>query len=258
MAKTKVEIGIIGGCMASQLDLGISNLYHRKLARKLMDKLNIESNTRIKVFPEYYRIFGLVNQLVKNNGIDILILQLRPAPFIKRADFLIDNRKGKYIVNPILLNPFNAKKLEDITLVKDPVLEPWKLIRDPKKLNLIDKILKKNTKIGGLFFLKMHAQRYVLKTITSVHSICAENNIELIVVGALNPINEIKVKLFFDLNNYLMSKLSKYNIAYIDIFNIMKKDKKSFYSEDMFHINKKGHEVIAGLLFEKISNIYNS
>ena len=258
MTEKKVEIGILGGCMASQLPLGISNLYHRKLASKLLENLNIKSDTKIKVFPEYYRIPELVNQLVKNNGLDILILQLRPALYSKRTDFLIDNKRGKYIVNPILLNPFNAKKLEGITLLKDPVLEPWKLIKDTKKLKLIDKILKNNTKIGDLFFLKKRAHRYVLKMIIRVHSICTEHNIELIVVGALNPTNKIKVKLFSDLNYHLATNLSSHKISYLDVFSIMDIDKESFYNEDKFHINKKGHEMIAGLLFEKIRDIYGN
>jgi citrate lyase beta subunit len=251
----KIDIGIVGGCMASQLELGLSNLYHRRLSSRLRKEAKMESHTHIKVFSEYNKIEPLVYKITEKHGLDILILQIRPALYSKRTDFLIDNKRGRYILNPILLTPWKYDELEKITLLKNP-LSPWDISLNKRKKAILKFSLANNYYIGKYLLLKWRAEKYVLKTIKRINRICISKKIKFLVIGPANPINELKVRLFGELDSLLARRLKKLNIFYIDIYDEIGLDKESYYLEDGFHLNQKGHKLIADNLYETIYRLY--
>jgi hypothetical protein len=175
--------------------------------------------------------------------------------YSKRTDFLIDNKRGRYILNPILLTPWKYDELEKITLLKNPV-SPWDISLNKRKKAILKFSLANNYYIGKYLLLKWRAEKYVLKTIKRINRICISKKIKFLVIGPVNPINELKVRLFGELDSLLARRLKKLNIFYIDIYDEIGLDKESYYLEDGFHLNQKGHKLIADNLYETIYRLY--
>jgi len=248
----EINIGIIGGCMTCQTDLKLSQLFYRKLSKELLDKDDIKCFVSLRYYNEYFRIPEKADHLVKNAKPATIILQVRPAPFIMRSELMIQDYKGRYIINPLVFSHKNIERIENILGTKDPiVLNPYKIKGHLKRLT-IKKILHRNTSLGNIFGLKRKAQKSLDEYIIYLQNLCAKNNIHLIIIGTLNSYSYERNELLSEMNNSLKKLTESRGINYLDVFSLVNDDKDRYFGTDKFHLNEEGHALVAGLLYEQM------
>jgi len=245
-----LNIGIIGGCMTFQKDIKISQLFHRRFSSLVNENHGIKTYFYLKYYDEFSQIPQLANELFEKQDINIMIVQIRPEPFFKRAAFIIDNHKGKYIINPTLLNNKGLKSIEKILGTKDPVY-----INSKKDLSIIKyysylPFLMFNYQIGHIFGLTIRSKNGILGAINLVNEKCMERKIPLIVIGILNSLNKHSDKVAGKLNTDAKKAFIKSNLHYIDIYSTINKDLKKYFSEDKYHLSYEGHLLISDMLYD--------
>jgi hypothetical protein len=247
-----LNIGIIGGCMICQAGLKLSQLFYRSLVQKLSDNKGIKCDINLKYYTLYSSVLESAKQLERNVKPDILILQIRPAPFIMQSEFMIQNYKGRFIINPLILSKKNTTKIEDILTTKDPlILHTDRLDGLFKKLLLLP-VLRFNICLGNLFLLKRRAAKSLENAVGDLTIFCRENNIKLVIIGTINSYNKFHNNILAEIN-LKMKKLAVVNgIKYVDIFSLIDNEKDNYFASDKYHLNKEGHELIASLIYKDL------
>jgi hypothetical protein len=252
-----VNVGIIGGCMTCQPNMKLSRLFFRLFAKKLMDQDNVKCYVNLKYYNEYHRIPELAEQLINKSNPGVIILQVRPAPFIMRSEFLIQDYKGKFIINPLIQSPANIERIENILATKDPVFIrvynlPWNI-----KRFVLEVLMRNNIRLGNLFLLEKKATRSLISIIDRLINLCRENSITLYVVGTISSSYKTSDSSLSGMNESLKKFLSGKGIEYLDIYSLISKDQNLYFSEDKYHLNELGHELVAGILYKRFKNQAN-
>jgi hypothetical protein len=256
MESNRLNVGIIGGCMTCQTGLGLSNLFHRVLARKLKDSYNTDIDTQILFYNEFYKAPILLRESLNKTKLDVLVFQIRPEPYGRRCELIIDNNKGRFIINPILFRPRNAPVLEEIQAIKDPVrLNPEKF-KGKNLYHLIRLLLYLNKPLGNLFFLEKNAKNYLLGIIDELKILCDENSIRLIVVGIIPGVWKHENIYRVRFNDATRERLADHNLPFIDLVEQMGSDRNSYFMDDKYHLNIQAHRLIADLLVSEFQKIY--
>lgn len=249
-----IHIGIIGGCMICQTDLKLSQLFYRSFAQKLLDNDGIKCFINLKYYSVYNKVLDSAEQLASNTKPDIIILQVRPAPFIMQSELLIQNYKGRFIVNPLIYSKRNIVKIEEILATKDPeIIHTDKLDRLFKKLILLP-VLRFNICLGNIFLLKRKATKSLEIIIDDLARFCRDNKIKLLIVGTINSYYKVHNNSLAGINNSLKKQAGLNGICYIDIFSLIDKEKDKYFASDKYHLNQAGHELVANLLYKCLKN----
>lgn len=248
-----INTGIIGGCMTCQTDLKLSQLFYRSFSQKLLEYDGTKCYVSLKYYNEYFRIPELARQLISSSRPDLIILQIRPAPFIMRSELLIQDYSGRFLINPLVFSSENIFKIESILGTKDPVfIEPGKL-RNPLKRLAIMPVLRYNILAGRLFGLEKKAVRSAGEILKELNGICTENHVRLMVIGNISSYNVMHDH-YLGRFNRAMKKLSdELGIFYLDIYSRIQGDPDRYFGPDRSHLNREGHELVAGLLFGEMT-----
>lgn len=253
-----LNIGTIGGCMICQTDLKLSQLFYRSLAQKLLENDGIKCFINLKYYNVYHTVLESAKKLASNTKPDIIILQVRPAPFIMQSEFLIQNYKGRFIINPLIYSKRNIVKIEEILGTKDPeIIHTDKLDGFFKKLPLLP-VLRFNICLGNIFLLKRKATKSLEITIDDLARFCRDNKIKLLIIGTINSYYKVHNDSLAGINDYLKKHAGLNGICYIDIFSLIDKEKDKYFGPDKYHLNQAGHELVANLLYKCIKNQNNS
>jgi hypothetical protein len=253
MEKT-LNIGIIGGCMTCQTDLKLSQLFYRSFSQTLLEKESVKCFVSLKYYNEYYRIPGRIQEIIAKLKPGVMIIQVRPAPMIMRCEFLIQNYRGGYILNPLIFKPVELGKLEAILGTKEPVFAKLQSLSFWKRL-LIGAVLSKNMQLGRIFGLHQRALDSVREIMEQSIGQCKKENIPLLIIGPLNA--------SYPQNNIVLGKLNKTlkivseqsGTGYIDIYSILEKERKRFFTRDEHHLNAEGHGLVSDMLYEEFKKI---
>jgi len=252
-----LNIGIVGGCMTCQTDLKLSQLFYRSLSKKLMDNDDIKCFVSLRYYNEYFRIPEQARHLIQYEKPDLIILQLRPAPFVMRSEFLIQDYQGKFIINPLIFSNRKLEKIESILGTKDPIILHEYDFQQRINKSVLLRILKSNISIGNLFRLKARVIKSVKKIITDLETTTRERQIPLFIVGNINSYNEMHNHHLSHLNSEIKAHAGQKGIPYVDLFSSFDGNLDLFFGADRFHLNSEGHERTAELLYSHIKSYLN-
>ncbi len=243
-----VNMGIIGGCMTCQTDMKLSQLFYRALSANFLEKDDIKCLVSLRYYNEYFRIPEKAEHLVKYVKPDTIILQIRPAPFIMRSEFLIQDYRGGFLINPLIFSK-NPEKLETILGTKDPVIIEQDKLKGFFRKIFIKPVLKSNIAFGNLFSLKKNALKSLSEYIISLDQLCKENHISLYLIGTINSYTKKHNDLLSWMNEEIKKLAEIKEITYLDIFTLMNDNKDHYFGPDRFHLNAEGHALVAQLLY---------
>lgn len=243
-----VNIGIIGGCMTCQTDIKLSQLFYRALSANFLEKDDIRCLVSLRYYNEYFRIPEKAEHLVKYVKPERIILQIRPAPFIMRSEFLIQDYRGGFLINPLVCSK-NLEKTETILGTKDPVILQEDKLKGFYNNLIILPLLKHNIRIGNLFSLKKNALKSLSDYIISLDQLCKENHISLYLIGTINSYTEKHNDLLSWMNEEIKKLAEVKEIPYLDIFTLMNDNKDQYFGPDRFHLNAEGHALVARMLY---------
>ena len=253
-----LNIGIIGGCMTCQTDLKLSQLFFRVLSQKLQDQDNIKCFVSLKYYNEYFRIPERAKNLLIKDKPDIIILQVRPAPFIMRSELLIQDYQGRFILNPLIRSYKNLEMIETILGTKDPVILQEERLEGAFNKMVVLPVLKNNISLGQLFHLRSKALKSLSKIIIDLSEFCKEHQIKFFILGTINSYNKMHNKNLARMNGIIKNLAEAQGISYSDLFSLFGKDKDLYFGPDKFHLNETGHEIAASLLYEGIKKTFDT
>jgi hypothetical protein len=245
-----MNIGIIGGCMTCQSDLKLSQLFFRSFARKILENDCIKCFVSLRYYNEYFRIPELAENLINTSSPDIIILQIRPAPFIMRSELIIQNYRGKFILNPLFFSKYALEKIEKILGTENPDIIKVSDLKVGMRKYLLLFISRNNLAWGKFFFLRRNAITSLENYLNELIRMCNDKQIKLFVLGTINSYFNNHNDILSEMNAAMKKTAELSGVCYTDIFSQINDDKDSFFGTDRYHLNQNGHELAAGLLYE--------
>jgi hypothetical protein len=254
MEKT-LEIGIIGGCMTCQTDLKLSQLFYRSFSQTLLENESVKCFVSLKYYNEYYKIPEYASMPFNKTKPGLVIIQVRPAPFVMRSEFLIQDYRGHFILNPLIANPGNFTRLETILGTKDPVMIKPGQIRGFFRRTFIMAVLRLNYLLGRIFGLQRRALNSIAGIMDQAIVHCRQNEISLLVIGPLNSASRASNAALRRLNRSLRHQAERNGMGYIDIYSFLDKHRDRFFTSDQHHLNAEGHKQVSSMLYEEFKKI---
>ncbi len=255
MISKEFTLGIIGGCFPVQARIGKEELYHQLIDTWIVSKSGIKLNKVIARYEHLYEFENVIMTLVQNNNLDVLLLHIRPDPYLRNSKFMIQylDDSGKLKIHTNF--PFR---------IKEPVFEivpvnTLQNIQQKRRKNYLRKALREINYFAGIIFgINNEALNKMMKIILLTRNLCEKNNIKLILGGPPSrPRSQFE--------NYLCRKLDRKikrqnasilsPIKYISCIGEYSKDGEYLFFEDGVHLNPAGHKIIAEKLFKEILGI---
>ncbi|MCC6760812.1 MAG: hypothetical protein IT252_06325 [Chitinophagaceae bacterium] len=256
----QINMHLIGGCMLGQKALGLSNLFYRKYSAKLSEAYGVRSNIQLDGHNDFDMLPAKAAAIEPSSLVpQILIIQLRPALIFRRCNLLTPVReKGKF---PFQINPYATGKNRQSITTNAITIDDTE-IGEAHVSGILNKLLATVNALAGLavgFHKKGSSQ--IVDALVATANICAQKNIQLIIIGCINSYQNKLIKIQYEAVNTLLKKtVREKGISYVDVFPEMEKAMASgnaVFLEDRYHLSAAGHAVVADALFqETASGIY--
>jgi hypothetical protein len=248
----KIDIGLIGGCMICQPGLDLGDLFFRRLNNKAMSEFNTRCQISLGYYNEYSRIPEIADSLISKNDLSLLMVQIRPAPMLMRNSLIIDDYHGAYKLNPLFYKIHGYAELESILGTKNPDIKDVTRIRSDEPA-FLKWCLKNNLRIGELCGLRFRARSSLLRILKKTGISTKKRGVRFLVMGILPAFFPPHNELFHDFNRTLNEKLTGAGIDYLDLFSNMNQEKERYFSSDLYHLSKDGHQMISDSLAQRLS-----
>jgi hypothetical protein len=244
-SETEIKIGFIGGCAINQ-----RNIPKEKRIIEIF-KTKMESNSLTKLYftfssySNFSQLEKAVERITTKQKIDILILHIRPQPFLLLSKFIIkysnNNNKTSLTINPLLYKKTQYQNKENNT---PPVFN--EIVSKPT-------FMSGNLLLGKMFGINKIASKLIFNSISKIQSKCQQNNIQLVILGiSPQPMTKQGNLICKTLNDYLTKKCFTEKIQYLDSFSKMNHD--DYFLSDKLHLSKKGHNYLGTTLYEGIKH----
>ncbi|HEX2788280.1 MAG TPA: SGNH/GDSL hydrolase family protein [Ignavibacteria bacterium] len=246
-----MNISIAGGCFLFQQN--VDELYHSMLKTRLQSELQQEVNIDLIRYERLSSCFNKIIISALEANPDILIFHLRAEPFIHLCKlyykFESENKIEKRI-NLFIAGMSDADETE-LKVVHKISNKPRQVNNSLLNLSNLNYIV--GVALGNAYF---SMKRY-LNLIKKINEYCFQKNIRLIVAGAVpRPNNFFEDMLAKKFNAFVMKKLQKENITFVDFMSLFNEDTLSYYCGDLTHVNEKGHKIFADVLTNYIKNTH--
>jgi len=243
--KNQINIGFIGGCAITQHNITRQNRFYSIFQKKIADKKLYRPVFSFTRYTDYNYLKEACDEVMNKSSLDLLIIHIRPQPFYILSKLLIKYRRkinrNSICINPLLLSKIIYRKFE---------------INPPNNLNQSytkPRFMDINILLGNIFSLRSKASSLIYNEISSIRSLCIDNNIKLVVLGIpYQPLSWIGNINCHRLNLFLKEKFKNDNVEYLDCYDKMK-DKECFH-KDKLHFSNKGHYVLGSILYEGLKH----
>ena len=277
-------LGVLGGCMTHQPNIPKSELYHRRLARRLADGGRARLLIRIaRDFEQEYRL--RLDNLREEHALDGVLVHVRSV-FTRKAPMvttLVSASGVRYYLHPFLFRPWQSgwAKVENADFAgcrlilhrKRPVAAPAADQPAPPRAvpgdmpadgDMAD-IVPGATRVAGialrdLFYLagaftgtQAWAIRDELRMVNEVRARCQELRLPMFVLGpSRRPDNYWLDRLCRKLDTRLSRRLRGWSVPYCSLPEAQDAQGAKLYRPDGFHLTAAGHgyvaERLAGML----------
>jgi len=238
----KVNISIVGGCAITQNNIPRKNRFFSIFKRDIESDLSIETSFTFSNYVNFKNLEKSVVELLARRETDLLIIQIRPQPFLNLTKLLIRGNNPKLSFNPIIFTSnYSQKNGNELP---------------PKFNHLVSKplFMGLNVFVGRLFQLNKKASNIIFNTLVSLQSMCIHNEIQLFILGIspqpMTKQGNINCRI---LDNYLIKRCGNMGINYIDTFEKM--NNNTYYEVDNVHLSELGHIKLGKILTDGIKNV---
>jgi hypothetical protein len=262
----KFNLTIIGRCLSCQPWINPSDLYHRKLKILLKEKNNINLKVQIASNSDLEPHIRLKN-LYKKTKIDgvlyhFKLIEPQPILYSKKDSF----GKHTYKLHPNFFNRFLKDKMIYSACEAIDIKNHWWKKEDehenfipPLKRKLFNICLNDiNIFIANFFKISNLEIASELYFFEKLHKECLNLKIPLFVLGPIPSIeiyNKKRNFLFFDkFKKNIQKQLFKNNISNFFFNSPYNERGESLYKKDKYHLNFKGHNVLANKLYPTFSS----
>lgn len=244
----EINVGIIGGCLATTNDIKRSELFYNKIKNHFANTHTIYYS--LGSYNDISKVSDEVKRLKEKKAIDYLIFQIRPYVYLKNCRFYLKT-PIRNMINPLLFSK-NFKMIEQLeaTLTK-PIHE--RIVE--KMQNRTNSSIKKhlsfyniNLFLGYIFRINILMEEYYINQIKFIKELCIEENIKLIIHG---PVTRTSHKMEPVLLDSLTLKLQNNlkDSIYISTNELRYKNNDVLFS-DGEHVNVNGHKMLANKLIQ--------
>ncbi len=243
-----IKIGLVGGCLAGLGNVGKSQLFYSRL------KSGVKPDFDVTFSLEGYSNIEDLEEKIKNlnskRKLDILLLQVRPAPFVRACRLFL--RAPQYRVNPLLLGRKPGNLLKMPAEAEDEFVGTIKDLKYSVKRKYFS-AFNINVFLGFMFGVNKRVENYYIEQIISVSQLCKDLGIRLIVHGPV-PRNSLGManKLLRSFANKLERQL-KPICPYASTL-VFEYEGGGTLFEDGAHVNLRGHKMLAERLFPLVSS----
>lgn len=237
----KINIGIVGGCAITQNNIPKENRFFSVSKKNIESDLTIETSLSFSNYANFYQLEESIMKLLAKKKTDLLIIQIRPQPFLNLTKLMIRGNDPKISFNHLIFNRNHSHKYENEL--------------PPKFNQLVSKplFMEFNIFLGRLIQLNKIASNLIINILVRLHSICVKDKVQLLVLGiSPQPMTKQGNINCRSLDNYLKKKCNSHGINYIDTFEKMNDLK--YYEKDKVHLSELGHFKLGESLSEGIKN----
>lgn len=237
--------------MLGQKALGLSKLFYRKFAAQLQHEHGIQSSVKLDGHNDFDMLPAKAKAITPVPGIpQVLIIQLRPGLIFRRCNLLAPVlEKGKF---PFQWNPYVTGKADAITTANISITDQeMGEAHMPGRLQKI--VASINALAGMLAGFHRKGSRQIADLIIQTAEHCAQQHIQLLVIGCINSYQNSLIKIQYRaVNKLLQQYLHEKGICYVDVFPAMEEKKAAgeiLFLEDNYHLSAAGHAVLAAELY---------
>jgi len=206
------NLTFVGGCFPVQHNILYEDIFLVKSKKNIENKLKINLNIDIIRYERFTKLIDKIIKLNKSKNIDLLILSVRPEPFLRiiKLYYKYINNEGKLkkSLNFPFINKINPEKYDFLVLGR---LYDYNV---KHKKSPIHNILVSLNYITGLLIGNLrYALNKYLKLVKEIEKYCNEKNIELVLLGPnLRNNNKIEPYLCKMLDNKIRMHFPKKKI----------------------------------------------
>jgi len=249
-----LNLAFAGGCFPVQHNILYEDIFLVKSKRYIEKTFKINLNINIIRYERFIGLTDKITNLNKSENIDILILSVRPEPFLRliKLYYKYVNNKGKVkkSLNIPLLNIINPEKYDYLTLGR---LYDYNIKQ--KKSFLHNFMITLNYLTGTITGNLRYAKTKYIELIKEVEKYCNKNKIEFILLGP-NLRNNNKAEPFFcrKLDNELKKHFPEKMI--INGLDTVYKN-KTVFNKNGIHVNELYHDMTAKRINNKLTELLN-
>jgi hypothetical protein len=259
-ADVSLRLGIIGGCLSHQHDVGVNELYHRRLA----DMVATSSGRRLRV--RIARSFELgyeerLERLLERGELDVVLLHMR-ATIVTRASLLVRVPQGdgtRLTPNPALLDRRHHRPLvtgnEELQFIAGESdayagSRPPQDAPPPGRRIAGFRIRDLNNAAGKLIGLHRWAIDDELARLDGFLKACRGHGVRALVMGP-TPANfgTWQAELVRRYGDALLGRLADTGVPFARVDAAAGPSGHPITRADGLHLTAEGHEVVAAELF---------
>lgn len=246
-----VKITFVGGCFPVQHNIVFEDVFHQKLKEALNKEFNCHAYFHIIRYERFIDIVEKIEKSTKKFTPEILILSIRPEPYLRLIKLLykhIDNNGiFKWSLNLPYFNVLSPEKYDMLTLGRK-----YRHSSNLKKSLFHKFLITINYLLGKLIGNQKYAIDKYKELITKVEDYCNKSGIELILLGPnIRSNTYLEPGFCGDLDRSIKTDNFK---NYIHGLESISEDGQPLIMENGIHVNENYHELIANRLFDLIKD----
>lgn len=268
------RVGFVGGCLAAIRHVGLSELYHRVLARRFADR-GIRMSVALEGYDEPGELILAARRLLEERKVDVLVVQVRPHPLVRDAWLLWwrvgEGRRRSVALHPALwdrtVRDYDERGFDyaaahvgwqgdglrhDSAELEDVARAPGHLRRWLKKGNI-------NSILGAAAGLHHWAYRRHLAILREVQRLCGAAKTPLIVIGPMPiPILPAADIVRRRLDRRLAAELRAEGVPYLRVERPQDPAGRDMLLADAQHVGPLGHAYLAELLEPRLAEVFEA
>jgi citrate lyase beta subunit len=247
-----IHFTFVGGCFPVQSDILFEEVFHRILAKKAEDNLNVNFNVNIIRYEKFSNCLQRIIKYNEHKPIDYLAFHIRPEPYLRIIKlyykYLNSGNKLQASLNLPFLGILNPEKYDLLSAGRRNSYDARK-----NRSGLYYTLINCNYMFGYLIGNHTYAKHKYLSLVKDVIEFCNNRKIKVIILGPA-----IRSETFFEailskkLEKFMSKSLKNADANYI--FGLVKhQDKgKKYFQENGIHATELYHTLIANRIYEAI------
>lgn len=255
MKREGIRLAIIGGCAASQKGMPLSRLYHRILSARWKE----ESGNRLRIILDRYEqnieYAPRVKRCLERESVDAVLIHVRPSPYLFRCKPLVRyadaSGRNRWALHP-KLHPLAANAW-DPSWDGATMMESGTQAANAYPAFKSSRLRGLHASLGMALGLGRWSRRQEMGNLTDASKLCKAYGKRLYILGPTPFLRSpAENRLCQELSFSLRRCFTGTDTVFIDTFWRDRKDVKSLFMPDLWHLSPEGHARLADTLFNSL------
>ncbi len=247
-----IHFTFVGGCFPVQSDILFEDVFHRILAKKAEDNLNVNFNVNIIRYEKFSNCLQKIANYHEHRPINYLVFHIRPEPYLRIIKlyykYLNSGNKLHGSLNLPFLGILNPEKYDLLSVGRRNGYAARK-----SRSGLYDALINCNYMLGYLIGNHYYAKYKYLSLVKDVIEYCNNQKIKVIILGPA-----IRSETFFEailskkLEKFMSESLKNADANYIFGLGKQQDKGKKYFQENGIHATELYHTLIANRVYDAI------